>query len=126
MTDKQSDTLRAAAQAVVERWDTPLWKDVPATAEYIGRLRAALAAQAPQQAAPAECHHRPPCAECAALAKSRRRDKAAPQQEVQEPYGWLYDWTHSSATGKPDTSYTRFTKDEEHAQKHDKDRKSVV
>lgn len=47
------DDLRAAAQAVVDRWDTPLWKDVPATAEYIGRLRAALAAQAPQQAAPA-------------------------------------------------------------------------
>lgn len=36
--------LRTAAQAVVDRWDTPLWKDVPATAEYIGRLRAALAA----------------------------------------------------------------------------------
>ena len=36
--------LIAAAQAVVDRWDTPLWKDVPATAEYIGRLRAALAA----------------------------------------------------------------------------------
>ncbi len=36
--------LRTAAQAVVERWDTPLWKDVPATAEYIGRLRAALSA----------------------------------------------------------------------------------
>lgn len=47
MTYKQPDTLRAAAQAVVERWDAPLWKDVPATAEYIGRLRAALAA--PQQ-----------------------------------------------------------------------------
>lgn len=37
-----TDTLRAAAQAVVDRWDTPLWKDVPATAEYIGRLRASL------------------------------------------------------------------------------------
>ena len=36
--------LRTAAQAVIDRWDTPLWKDVPATAEYIGRLRAALAA----------------------------------------------------------------------------------
>ena len=34
--------LREAAQAVIDRWDTPLWKDVPATAEYIGRLRAAL------------------------------------------------------------------------------------
>lgn len=40
--------LRTAAQAVVDRWDTPLWKDVPATAEYIGRLRAALAS-APAQ-----------------------------------------------------------------------------
>ena len=36
--------VATAAQAVVDRWDTPLWKDVPATAEYIGRLRAALAA----------------------------------------------------------------------------------
>ena len=33
-----------AAQAVIDRWDTPAWKDVPATAEYIGRLRQALAA----------------------------------------------------------------------------------
>lgn len=36
--------LREAAQAVVERWDTPLWKDVPATTFYIANLRAALAA----------------------------------------------------------------------------------
>lgn len=34
--------LRAAAQAVVDRWDMPLWKDVPATAVFINRLRAAL------------------------------------------------------------------------------------
>ena len=32
-----------------------------------------------------------------------------------EPYGWLYDWTHSSATGKPDEKFTGFTKDEQHA-----------
>jgi hypothetical protein len=31
-----------AAQAVVDRWDTPSWKDVPATAEYINALRNAL------------------------------------------------------------------------------------
>ena len=42
--------LRTAAQAVVDRWDTPLWKDVPATAEYIGRLRASHG-QAPAQTA---------------------------------------------------------------------------
>ncbi len=40
--------LRTAAQAVVDRWDTPLWKDTPSTAEYIGRLRTALAS-APAQ-----------------------------------------------------------------------------
>lgn len=45
--------LREAAQAVVERWDTPLWKDVPATAVYIADLRAALAAAPqPPEAAP--------------------------------------------------------------------------
>ena len=34
--------LRTAAQAVIDRWDTPLWKDVPATAVFIEQLRAAL------------------------------------------------------------------------------------
>lgn len=37
--------LREAAQAVVDRWDTPVWKDVPATAVYINALRAALEAK---------------------------------------------------------------------------------
>jgi hypothetical protein len=32
----------AAAQDVIDRWDSPLWKDVAPTAEYIGRLRAAV------------------------------------------------------------------------------------
>lgn len=52
--------LREAAQAVVERWDTPLWKDVPATAGYIANLRAALAAAPqPQEAedGPSSCAH---------------------------------------------------------------------
>jgi len=40
-------TLRQAAQAVVERWDAPLWKDEPATAVYIAALRKAL--EAPEQ-----------------------------------------------------------------------------
>lgn len=34
--------LIEAAQAVVDRWDTPLWKDAPATAESINALRNAL------------------------------------------------------------------------------------
>jgi len=39
---RENRKLREAAQAVIDRWDTPHWKAVPATAEYIGRLRAAL------------------------------------------------------------------------------------
>ena len=39
---RETAALRKAAQAVVDRWDTPLWKDVPATAEYINALRRAL------------------------------------------------------------------------------------
>ena len=57
--------LRTAAQAVVDRWDTPLWKDVPATAEYIGRLRAALAA-GQATAAPAQPAAQPDLAYSAA------------------------------------------------------------
>jgi hypothetical protein len=53
------------------------------------------------------------------MAKGRRDAETAPQQEVQEPHGWLYEWTHSSATGKPDSTYTAFTTDEAHARKHD-------
>lgn len=40
--EAERDALREAAIAVVQRWDTPLWKDVPATAGYINRLRNAL------------------------------------------------------------------------------------
>ena len=31
-----------SAKAVVERWDTPLWKDAPASAVLINQLRAAI------------------------------------------------------------------------------------
>ena len=41
---ERCDELLTAAQAVIDRWDTPLWKNVPATGEYIGRLRVAIAA----------------------------------------------------------------------------------
>ena len=62
--------LRTAAQAVIDRWDTPIWKDVPATAEYIGRLRAALAAG----------------------------QATAPQQGAQEPVAWLNPWRADQVT----------------------------
>lgn len=38
-----AEALRDAAQALVDRWDTPLWKDVEHTGRFIDRLRAALA-----------------------------------------------------------------------------------
>ena len=38
-----SPDLLESARAVVARWDAPTWKDLPATAEYIGRLRVAIA-----------------------------------------------------------------------------------
>lgn len=47
-----AERLRAAAQAVVDRWDTPNWKDAPATAEFINALRAALAAQTDVEPSP--------------------------------------------------------------------------
>ena len=38
-----AEELADKAKAVIERWDSPLWKDVPHTAEYINELRQALA-----------------------------------------------------------------------------------
>lgn len=39
--------MAEAGQAVVERWDSPKWKDLPHTADYIHRLRKAIALAAP-------------------------------------------------------------------------------
>lgn len=38
------DELIAKARALLERWDSPLWKDLPATATYIEALRKAVEA----------------------------------------------------------------------------------
>ena len=37
------DKLIDAGKAVVERWDSPKWKDLPHTAEYINELRNVIA-----------------------------------------------------------------------------------
>jgi hypothetical protein len=42
--EAERDDLLAAAKAVVERWDTPSWKDAVPTGEVIGQLRRAIAA----------------------------------------------------------------------------------
>lgn len=39
---ERCDELLSAAKAVVERWDSPLWKDLPPTADAIARLRDAV------------------------------------------------------------------------------------
>lgn len=39
---RQRERLELAASAVIERWETPLWKDAPATAGYIYALRDAM------------------------------------------------------------------------------------
>lgn len=40
---KQRDRLAEAGQAVVDRWHTPIWKDVPHTAKFIQNLEDAVA-----------------------------------------------------------------------------------
>ena len=67
----ETNDLRKAAQAVVDRWDTPLWKDAPATATYIEALRQALA-------------------ESANSTTSVVEPKASSQTE-QEPVAWMSD-----------------------------------
>jgi hypothetical protein len=45
----------------------------------------------------------------------------APEVGV-EPHGFLYDWTHSSATGRPDEEFTGFTKTLADAKRHTSNR----
>jgi hypothetical protein len=47
--------LRKAAQSLVDRWGTPLWKDAPHTGQYIDALRAALAQPDPVAAEQDRC-----------------------------------------------------------------------
>jgi len=44
--------LQKAAQSVIDRWDSPAWKDQPHTAEYIAELRKALDAEIAQSVEP--------------------------------------------------------------------------
>ena len=52
MTHPTPDPLREAAQAVLDCWDSRNWKAAP-TADYMRRLRAALAATPQPAPAPA-------------------------------------------------------------------------
>lgn len=44
--------LQKAAQAVIDRWESPSWKDQPHTAHYIAELRKALTAEMAQSVEP--------------------------------------------------------------------------
>lgn len=67
------DILRQAAQALVDRWDTPAWKDVPHTGKYIDALRAALAQ--PEQTRSQQMRD----------AGYTRRPRQLPKEDEQEP-----------------------------------------
>lgn len=51
-TRAQRDRLVKAGKALVDRWETPFWKDVPATAKFIRSLADAIAAVKAEPAAP--------------------------------------------------------------------------
>lgn len=53
--------------------------------------------------------------EIEAVARAAAESLRTTSQPVGVPEGWLYDWTHSSALGKPDEEFTTFTKDRSHA-----------
>ena len=40
---EQRDELLEVLEAIIERWDTPLWKDVPHTGNYINAARIVVA-----------------------------------------------------------------------------------
>jgi len=44
--------LQKAAQSMIDRWESPDWKDTPHTAHYIAELRKALNAEIVQSVAP--------------------------------------------------------------------------
>jgi len=67
--------LQKAAQAVIERWDSPAWKDQPHTANYIAELRKALDAELQQAVEPVAWYEHNPCLDAWFLAYSKNHNK---------------------------------------------------
>ena len=59
--------LRKAAQDLVDRWDTPLWKDAPHTGTFIDALRVALAQPEKTNQCAETCERAKLCAVCASV-----------------------------------------------------------
>ena len=94
--------LRKAAQAVVDRWDTPSWKDVPATAIYIEALRQALAQ--PEQG---------PVAVGALSVRYFRGDKAMTDTDF-EYFGDLPEGDYTLYISPPKREWKGLTSDDKH------------
>ena len=91
--------IEAAGQALVERWDTPLWKDAPHTGTFINSLRAALAlpANEPQAARTAE-HDAPEAQQAAAHADfCVVVDPTGPDTPYAVWCGHSADWKHGES-----------------------------
>jgi hypothetical protein len=84
--------LQKAAQAVIDRWDSPLWKDQPHTGVYIAELRKALEAEQAQAVEPiGYIRHadktfwpHPECAVYASVSPSLAPVYAHPAQPVEQ------------------------------------------
>jgi hypothetical protein len=104
-------TLREAAQAVIDRWDTPLWKDVPATATYINALREALAQPERFSGACGKGIKQEPVAYKYKESSPETGEfiYAEPVQREQEPVAWMSQGKERLEFSRKDTVYGSHT-----------------
>jgi hypothetical protein len=80
--------LQQAAQAVVDRWDSPLWKDQPHTSVYIAELRKALEAEQAQEVEPCKGHN------CGSISPKLHSAECFDEHEAlagcQRPFGYFH------------------------------------
>ena len=93
--------LRKAAQALVDRWDTPLWKDVPHTGVFIDALRAALAEPEPC-ADEFDCDHMPWCRIRKTCQKQARAALAQPDESFCDSHCTWHDHHPDCALAQPE------------------------
>ncbi len=63
-----------------------------------------------------ESHHK---AMLIAMTNMAQAIEQAETAQGQEPVGYLYSWIHSSATGRPDETYTSFAETLDQAKRHE-------
>lgn len=92
--------IRVAAEALVRRWDTPLWKEVEHTGAFIARLRAALA-DTPAYGAPD-----PKCETCNGAGNVRQSERVG-ESDFDE---WDIDCPVCDGCGKAPASVQTYIK----------------